>query len=157
MVRTPDVVPLSKVPLFIFPVIESLIYGQAEGRVSNEPPHSSSPCQLSTRESCCFLYRVNNKSGKSSLFWLSTLSWGSHLLQNSHHLLFNRNWMCRLLVDSRYARYCRGYGTSSFSCACVSFVCLHCIVCVLLPKHLLASSPCIPWFHNQDGYRIAFP
>src|ERR1051325_7452892 len=33
----------------------------------------------------------------------------------------------------------------------------HCIVCVLLSKHLLASSPCIPWFHNQDGYRIAFP
>src|ERR1044072_9672747 len=59
VVRTPDVSPPSKVPLFTFPVIESLIYGQAE-RVRNRPPHSSSPCQLSTRESCCFLYRVNN-------------------------------------------------------------------------------------------------
>ena len=29
-------------------------------RVRNRPPHSSSPCQLSTRESCCFFYRVNN-------------------------------------------------------------------------------------------------
>ena len=34
----------------------------------------------------------------------------------------------------------RGYVTSSFSCACVPFVCLHCIVCVLLSKHLFASS-----------------
>src|ERR1043165_9301798 len=80
------------------------------------------------------------------------LSWGSHLLQSSHHFLFTLDNSCHVVIlftgigcvgswlTHDMLVTVRGYGTSSFSCACVPFVCLHCIFCVLLPKHLLASS-----------------
>ena len=68
VVRTPDVVPLSEVPLFIFPVIESLIYGQA-GRKDPLPTPRTVLVRVSSAHANRVAFFIESiKSGKSPLF-----------------------------------------------------------------------------------------
>ena len=117
--------------------------GKPEKGSAINPPHSSSPCQLSTRESCCFLYRVNdNKVARVPypdspcfpgvhIFCRARIICSSHLIIHVMQWYFSQEsdvlapgWLtvCSLLVEAM--------GLSPFpALVCHLFVCIALFVC----------------------------
>ena len=117
MVRKPNVAPLHKDPRCYFSYYRVMIYGDSrKGRQS--PPHSSSLCLVQyTRIVLLFVIESITKWPEFLILTLHAFLGFAFIAELASFALhtwqfmscgdtIHRNRMCRLLVDSRYARYC---------------------------------------------------